>query len=98
MRRLPPWVWLLMALVFGATATCMALGWMKTQSQRQVVQAPKKPMAPVVVAAKDVDAANGLRAEQLSVVQWPQESCPKGGFSTVEEGVGRVTTLPMSAV
>lgn len=97
MRRLPPWLWLLMALVFGATATFMALGWMKTQSQRQVEQAPKKPMASVVVAAKDIDAANGLRAEHLSVVQWPQESCPKGGFGSVEEVVGRVTTLPMSA-
>ena len=97
MRRLPSWLWLLMALVFGATATFMALGWMKTQSQRQVAQAPQKPMAPVVVAAKDVDAANGLKAEHLSVVQWPKESCPKGGFGSVEEVVGRVTTLPMSA-
>lgn len=97
MRRLPPWLWLLMALVFGATATFMALGWMKTQSKRQVEQASKVPTAPVVVAAKDIDAAYALRGEQLSVVQWPQTSCPKGGFGSVEEVVGRVATLPMSA-
>ena len=97
MRRLPPWVWLLMALVFGATATFMALGWMKTQSRRQVQKAPKVPMAPVVVAAKDVDAAQGLKAGQLSIVQWPQKSSPKGGFSSVEEVVGRVTVLPLGA-
>lgn len=97
MRRLPPWLWLLMALVFGATATFMALGWMKKQSQQQVQQAPKLPMAPVVVAAKEIDAANGIRADQVSVVQWPQHSSPKGGFGTVEEVVGRVAVLPMNA-
>lgn len=97
MRRLPPWLWLLMALVFGATATFMALGWMKSQSQRQAQQVPKKPMTTVVVAAKDIDAAQGLQPGQLSVVQWPQDSAPKGGFITVEEVVGRVTVLPMGA-
>ena len=97
MRRLPPWLWLLMALVFGATATFMALGWMKSQSRRQVQKAPKAITAPVVVAAKDVDAAQGLKAGQLSIVQWPQKSVPKGGFGSVEEVVGRVTVLPMGA-
>lgn len=96
MRRLPPWLWLLMALVFGATATFMALGWMKKQSQRQV-QAPVAPTAPVVVAAKDIEVANALRADQLSVVQWPQDRTPKGGFARLEEVTGRVSVLPMGA-
>lgn len=86
-----------MALVFGATATFMALGWMKSQSKRQALQAPKVLMAPVVVAAKDVDAAQSLKAGELSVVQWPQKNLPKGGFSSIEEAVGRVTVLPMGA-
>jgi len=86
-----------MALVFGATATFMALGWMKSQSRRQAKQAPKVPVASVVVAAKDIDAAQGLKAGQLSVVQWPQKSVPKGGYGSVEEVVGRVTVLPMGA-
>ena len=97
MRRIPPWLWLLLALVFGATATFMALGWMKTQSQRVVQQAPKIPTSAVVVVAKDIDAASAIRADQLSVVQWPQNTCPKGGFTSVEELAGRVTTLPMNA-
>jgi len=90
MRRLPPWLWLLMALVFGATATFMALGWMKDQAKP-----PELPMATVVVAAKDIDAANALRVDQLSTVKWPQEAAPKGGFANVEEVAGRVTVLPM---
>ena len=96
MRRLPPWLWLLMALVFGATATFMALGWMKKQSQRQV-QAPALPTTPVVVAAKDIDVATAVRADQLSVVQWPQDRSPKGGFVRLEEVAGRVTVLPVGA-
>lgn len=94
MRNLPPWVWLLMALVFGATATFMALGWMKRQSQHQA-QPPQIPKVSVVVAAKDIDAANALRADQLTLVQWPQESSPKGGFARIEEVAGRVSVLPM---
>ena len=94
MRRLPPWLWLLMALVFGATATFMALGWMKKQSQQQV-QAPVLPTAPVVVAVKDIEVATALRADQLSVVQWPQDRSPKGGFARVEDAAGRVAVLPM---
>jgi pilus assembly protein CpaB len=86
-----------MALVFGATATFMALGWMKNQSQRQVQQVPKVPTVAVVVATKDIDAANALRGDQLSVVQWPQNTTPKGGFGSLEEVAGRVATLPMSA-
>jgi len=96
MRRLPPWLWLLLALVFGATATFMALGWMKSQSQRQA-QPPKAPTASVVVAANDIDAANAIRMDQLTTVQWPQDACPKGGFSRVEEASGRVTVLPLGA-
>ena len=97
MRRLPPWLWLLMALVFGATATFMALGWMKKQSQQQVRQAPVVPTSPVVVAAKDIEVANALRADQLSVVQWPQDRTPKGGFARLEEVTGRVSVLAMGA-
>lgn len=97
LRRLPPWLWLLMALVFGATATFMALGWMKTQSQRQVQQAPQSPTAPVVVAAKNIDAAQAIRVDQLSQVPWPQGTSPKGGFTSLEELAGRVVVLPMSA-
>jgi len=85
-----------MALVFGATATFMALGWMKKQSQRQV-QAPVMPTTPVVVAAKEIDVATPLRADQLSVVQWPQDRSPKGGFARLEEVAGRVAVLPMGA-
>ena len=55
MRRLPPWFWLMMALVFGATATFTALGWLKNQPAQQTQEAIK--MGPVVVAAKEIGSA-----------------------------------------
>jgi Flp pilus assembly protein CpaB len=93
MRRLPPWLWLMMALVFGAVATFMAMGWLKSQSQR--VAQPKTPeMVSVVVAAKDVPPTVALSGDQLTVRQWPQDSAMPGKFSRSAEVEGRVTAIP----
>ena len=95
MRRLPPWLWLIMALIFGATATFMAMGWLKSQSQK-VAQQKKTEMVSVVVAAKDVPSAVALSGDQLKVLQWPQDSTLAGKFSLQEDVVGRVTAMPLA--
>lgn len=95
MRRMPPWLWLALALVFGATATFMALNWLKGQSQRQArldVQ-----MQPVVVAAKNLEPAQALAPDEIVIRHWPRENCPSGSFSRPEEVVGRVTAYPLGA-
>ncbi|MBW1991452.1 MAG: Flp pilus assembly protein CpaB [Deltaproteobacteria bacterium] len=94
MRRLPPWFWLVLALIFGTTATFMALGWLRGQSRKQAANVALKP---VVVAAKDIGPAVALSKEQLVVRRWPRESCPRGSFSKVEEVAGRVTAYPFGA-
>ena len=96
MRRLPPWLWLMMALVFGAAATFMAMGWLKSQSQK-VVQQKGPEMVPVVVATKDVPPTVALSGEQLTVRMWPQESALAGKFSQLAEVEGRVTAIPLAA-
>jgi pilus assembly protein CpaB len=95
MRRLPPWVWLMMALVFGAMATFMAMGWLKSQSQR-VVKQQSNEMVPVVVAAQDVPPTVALARNQLKVHMWPKDSALAGKFSRPEELEGRVTAIPLS--
>jgi pilus assembly protein CpaB len=95
MRRLPPWVWLMMALVFGAMATFMAMGWLKSQSQR-VVKQNTTEMVPVVVAAKDVPPTVALSGNQLKVHMWPRDSALAGKFSRPEELEGRVTAIPLT--
>jgi pilus assembly protein CpaB len=96
MRRLPPWLWLMLALVFGAVATFMAMGWLKSQSQR-VVQQKGPELVPVVVATKDVPPAVALAGEQLIVRLWPQDTAMAGKFSRLEEVQGRVTAIPLAA-
>jgi pilus assembly protein CpaB len=95
MRRLPPWVWLMLALVFGATATFMAMGWLKNQSK--VVKQKKTEMVPVVVASKDIPSAVALSADQLKVHQWPSDSALVGKFSRLDDVKGRVTAIPLTA-
>ena len=96
MRRLPPWLWLMMALVFGTMATFMAMGWLKSQSQRVTQQKPTE-MVPVVVAAKDVPPTVALSGDQLKVHLWPQDSSLAGKFSRPEELEGRVTAISLTA-
>ncbi len=95
MRRLPPWFWLVLALVFGTTATFMALGWLRGQSQKRTQVTI--PTSPIVVAAKDIDPAMALDQDQVVVRHWPRENCPKGSFSRVEDVVGRVTSYSFGA-
>jgi pilus assembly protein CpaB len=96
MRQLPPWLWLMMALVFGAMATFMAMGWLKSQSQKVVIQKTAE-MVPVVVAAKDIPPTVALARNQLKVQNWPQDSALAGKFVRLEEVEGRVTAIPLAA-
>jgi len=96
MRRVPPWLWLMMALVFGAMATFMAMGWLKKQAQIAKPPAAHQ-MVPVVVAAKDVPPTVALSREQLKVHMWPRDSALAGKFSRPEELEGRVTGIALAA-
>jgi pilus assembly protein CpaB len=96
MRRVPPWLWLTMALVFGAMATFMAMGWLKKQA-RVAKPVTMQQMVPVVVAAKDVPPTVALSRDQLKVHMWPSDSTLAGKFSRQEELEGRVTAIPLIA-
>ena len=96
MRRLPPWAWLMMALIFGATATFMAMGWLKSLSEKRAEE-QKPTVVPVVVAAKDVPSAVALAGDQLKVRQWPSDTALAGKFSRLQDVTGRVTATPLAA-
>jgi pilus assembly protein CpaB len=96
MRRLPPWAWLMMALIFGATATFMAMGWLKSLSEKRA-QDQKPTVVPVVVAAKDVPSAVALAGDQLKVRQWPSDTALAGKFARLQDVTGRVTATPLAA-
>ena len=79
MHRLPPWIWLLLAGVFGITAS---LAWVKSQS-RQVPSVEKSVMA--LVAKKDIPQATRLSADQVQLSPWSQANLPKGAFTSLGE-------------
>jgi|YelNatPaOPRAMG01_1025707.scaffolds.fasta_scaffold00065_101 pilus assembly protein CpaB len=95
MRRLPPWLWLILALVFGTMATFMAMGWLANKSRKVAQQKPET--VPVVVAAKNIPSAVALAREQLKVLPWPADSPLPGKFARLDEVEGRVTAYALSA-
>jgi pilus assembly protein CpaB len=96
MRQLPRWMWLVMAGLFALAAALVAVGWLRASSR-----APHEAgvqWAPVVAAARDIDAATELTPELLRVEpRWPQESRPKGSFGGPKKLKGRVTAYPLGA-
>lgn len=90
MRLLPSWVWLLLAVVFGTTASYLALGWLRNQPR------PSPPVTMVVVASQYITPASRLGRDQLKLEPWHQASPPKGAFSRLEEVEGRVTAYSLT--
>ncbi len=93
-RRLPPWMWLVLSIISGTLATYMAMGWLKDQSQKQIKETPT--LAPVVVAARDLGTAVSLGGDQLAVHHWPPPNVPKGSFGAIKDLEGRVTAYPFA--
>ena len=93
LRRLPSWLWLVLALGFGVTATVMATGWLKLQSAKLP---PSLETVAVVVATQEIGAATILSPDKLTVRQWPKDSSPPGRFAQLEQAVGRVSRFPLS--
>ena len=89
MRRLPRWVWLVVAVMLGGAATLMSRSWLGGKPPQQAPVMVRT--APVVVAAADIDAGLTLAARQLRVKDLPQEKVPPGSFARLDEVKDRVT-------
>ncbi|MCX5893851.1 MAG: Flp pilus assembly protein CpaB [Deltaproteobacteria bacterium] len=90
MRRLPSWVWLMLAAVSGIIAS---VAWIKNQGVRP------PPVVEQTVAAlitkRDIPAATRLGADLISTSQWSKANLPKGTFTNVAELKDRVAAYPM---
>jgi pilus assembly protein CpaB len=96
MPRPPRWLWLVLAGVFGLAAALVAVGWLKGAAGPAA--ATSASYAPVVVAARDIEAATELTPELLRLSpHWPLESRPQGAFSRTDKLLGRVTAFPLGA-
>src|SRR5262245_11230495 len=63
--------------------------------QRQPLQTVKLPTQPVIVAAGDLEIGAELKAEDLRVIDLPENAVPMGAFHKPDELVGRGLILPV---
>ncbi len=75
------------SLGFGLIA---AIGIRQVLGRSDAITQPSVEMAPVIVAAKDIDASTELTKEMVTIEMMPLQSVPEGAASTLEQIEGRV--------
>jgi pilus assembly protein CpaB len=90
MRRFPPWIWLVLAGVFGVTAS---LAWVRSQSVRPAVSQKNSVM--VLAAKRDIPSATRLSPDLMKAIPWDQTNLPQGVFTQMAQLQGRVTAYPV---
>jgi pilus assembly protein CpaB len=85
MNRIRLLLMLVIALTAGGALAFATYAFVQTP-QAETVAAPTTP---VVVAATDLSLGEMLTADDLRVVQWPQDVVPEGVFSSTDDLVGR---------
>ncbi len=75
------------AIIFGLFTAVLVHRTLRTGSSAQAGQKTKK----VVVAAVKLGLGTQIKAEQLSLAEWPESLLPRGTFTEVEKLIGRVT-------
>jgi len=76
-----------LAAIFGLLTAVLVHRTLRAGSSAPTGQKTKK----VVVAAVKLGLGTQIKAEQLSVAEWPESLLPRGTFTEVEKLVGRVT-------
>ena len=89
MRRFPPWIWLVLAGVFGVSAS---LAWVKSQSVPS--GSHHEPAVMVLAANRDIPPATRLSPDQLKAIPWDRANLPQGVFTQMTPLAGRVTAYP----
>ena len=93
MRRIRLWLVLLLALGSGALAGYLALQYLQEKATPLVAAEPRRNQ--IVVAARDLEVGELVRAEDVKVVEWPGDALPPGYASSPSEVLGRGVITPI---
>ncbi|HEX7090454.1 MAG TPA: Flp pilus assembly protein CpaB [Longimicrobiales bacterium] len=93
MRRIRLWVVLLLALGSGALAGYLALEYLQQQATPLIAAEPRRNQ--IVVAARDLEVGEPVRAEDVKVIEWPGDALPPGYASSPSEVLGRGVITPI---
>jgi pilus assembly protein CpaB len=85
---------LLMALLFAVLVSGLFTFWLSRRLAKAThVETPKKQL--YVASAKALDAGEQLKPGSLQLVEWPAGTPLTGGFSKIDEVVGRIVLYPL---
>src|SRR3984957_17676444 len=85
---------LLMALLFAVLVSGLFTFWLSRRLAKVThVETPKKQL--YVASAKALDAGEQLKPGSLQLVEWPAGTPLTGGFSKIDEVVGRIMLYPL---
>lgn len=87
------------AVVLGLIAVFVANSWFSGVEKRQAIVAEQQKLARIAVARVDLPFGTQLTADNVRLVNWPQQSVPAGAYADVSKLVaaGRVTIRPIAA-
>jgi len=76
MRKLRPWLMLLLALGSGGLAAYLALRYLREQATPLMASEPRKTS--IVLAARSLPIGAVITDQDVKVVGWPGEAVPSG--------------------
>jgi pilus assembly protein CpaB len=93
MRKIRPWLLLLLALTSGGLAAYLALRYLRQQATPLMAAEPRR--GEVALATRDLPIGHVLTKEDVKVINWPGEAMPEGFISSNEAAVGRGVITPL---
>jgi pilus assembly protein CpaB len=93
MRKIRPWLLLLLALASGGLAAYLALRYLRQQATPLMASEPKR--GEVALAIHDLPVGHVLTKDDIKIVDWPGDAMPIGFISSSEAAVGRGVITPV---
>jgi pilus assembly protein CpaB len=93
MRKIKPWLLLLLALTSGGAAAYLALRYLRAQATPLLAAEPRR--GEVALAIHDLPVGHVLTKEDIKVIDWPGEAMPTGFISSSEAAIGRGVITPL---
>ena len=94
MRKLRPWLMLMLALGSGGLAAYLALRYLREQATPLMASEPRKTS--IILAARSLPIGAVITEQDVKVVGWPGEAVPAGYIGSLKDAIGRGVITPVS--
>ena len=94
MRKLRPWLMLLLALGSGGLAAYLALRYLREQATPLMSAEPRKTS--IVLAARSLPIGAVITDQDVKVVGWPGDAVPSGYIGSLKDAIGRGVITPVA--